>query len=168
MKEILLSARSGPVQKIQVDDEVFLWASNYSWSKHTKKGYAQTAIKVGESWKCILLHRVVMGFTDRHTGEQLDSRDVDHRDRNTFNNQRGNLRPCSRPEGTRNKRAYSGNQYKGVSKAGKKWQARIHDNHTAYYLGVYLAPEEAARAYDRKAIELFGEFAGLNFPLEHA
>ena len=33
-------------------------------------------------------------------------------------------------------------------------------------LGMYKTKEEAARAYDQKAIELFGEFALLNFPEE--
>ncbi len=37
-------------------------------------------------------------------------------------------------------------------------------NSKAYYLGYFDKKEEAARAYDRMAKELHGEFARLNFP----
>lgn len=34
------------------------------------------------------------------------------------------------------------------------------------YLGNYHTPEDAARAYDAKAREIYGEFACVNFPRE--
>jgi len=42
--------------------------------------------------------------------------------------------------------------------------ASIRYMYKTYHLGTDKKAEEAARAYDRKAIELFGEFAFLNFP----
>ena len=46
------------------------------------------------------------------------------------------------------------------------WRKKgLKNNHIK--LGYYATAEQAARAYDKKAKELFGEFAYLNFPEEH-
>ena len=39
-------------------------------------------------------------------------------------------------------------------------------NGKQHYAGIFLEPAEAARARDRLAIRLFGEYAWLNFPDE--
>jgi len=57
-------------------------------------------------------------------------------------------------------------QFKGVSPRGKKWAAYIGAQRL--YLGLFPTPELAAHAYDAKAIELYGEFACLNFPTQKA
>ena len=44
-----------------------------------------------------------------------------------------------------------------------KWNAQIHHNGRKIHLGYFLDEAEAGRAYDRKASELFREFAVLNF-----
>lgn len=56
--------------------------------------------------------------------------------------------------------------YKGVyfHKCQQKFNVRISANNKRFDLGYYDSAEEAARAYDAKAKELFGEFAYLNFP----
>jgi hypothetical protein len=56
--------------------------------------------------------------------------------------------------------------YKGVSRFrdGKKWLAKISIKGKNVYLGAYINPVTAARAYDRKAFELYGSEAKLNFP----
>lgn len=45
---------------------------------------------------------------------------------------------------------------------GSGWQANITFKRTKYYLGHYLTPEEAAFAYNKKALELYGQTAKLN------
>jgi len=57
-------------------------------------------------------------------------------------------------------------QYVGVClcKKGKKWRANINYRNKQYFLGNYNTEEEAARAYDEKAIEFHKENAKLNFP----
>jgi hypothetical protein len=53
-------------------------------------------------------------------------------------------------------------KFHGISynKHVKKWEAKIKRT----YIGIYTTPEEAAKAWDIKAIELYGNEAILNFP----
>ena len=55
--------------------------------------------------------------------------------------------------------------YYGVSfnKTANKWTAQIRHNGQRIHLGYFTNESEAARAFDQKAIELFGVFAKLNF-----
>ena len=55
--------------------------------------------------------------------------------------------------------------YYGVSfnKTANKWTAQIRYNGQRIHLGYFTNESDATRAYDRKAIELFGVFAKLNF-----
>jgi group I intron endonuclease len=54
--------------------------------------------------------------------------------------------------------------YVGVTKRkeSKKWRSRIGINGGRIDLGLFDTPEEAAEAYNKKAIELYGENAKLN------
>jgi len=54
--------------------------------------------------------------------------------------------------------------YKGVHwyKKGNKWCASICFNKKRLHIGLYDTEEEGAFAYNKKAIELFGEYAHLN------
>lgn len=54
--------------------------------------------------------------------------------------------------------------YRGISRSGDKWMAAINFEHSRQYLGCFATKEEAARAYDRRAIELRGPSAAINFP----
>lgn len=45
-----------------------------------------------------------------------------------------------------------------------KWRANIGYNNRLIHLGVFSSQVQAAKHYDDKAGELFGEFAYLNFP----
>ena len=60
----------------------------------------------------------------------------------------------------------SSNVYHGVSKTsdGKKWRVVLKHNLKKHYLGVYANEENAARVYDRNALELIGASAEINFP----
>lgn len=94
---------------------------------------------------------------------------VDHRDGNGLNNRRQNLRFATNSQNIANMRTRGGSsQYKGVyyDKRAGRWKAQIGFNGKRIPIGRYAFEEDAARAYDAKAAELFGEFARLNFPSE--
>lgn len=58
--------------------------------------------------------------------------------------------------------------YRGVYKTswGNTWQAAVQKDGKRHYLGAFKDEESAARAYDRKALSLYGSTANLNFPTE--
>lgn len=62
------------------------------------------------------------------------------------------------------KRTYGTSKYKGVHwyKQSKKWMVQIRLNDKQIYLGLFEREDDAARAYNKKAKEIFGEFACLN------
>ena len=97
----------------------------------------------------------------------LEGMVVDHIDGNGTNNRRTNLRLCTRAQNLYNSRPRaSRSQYKGVrfDKRTGKWIAEITHRGRKHYLGAFDNEIEAAQAYDRKAGELFGPYARLNFP----
>lgn len=58
----------------------------------------------------------------------------------------------------------SSSKYKGVfrRKNAKKWQAKIRKDGHLKHLGTFISEDDAARAYNKAAMELFGEGCYLN------
>jgi hypothetical protein len=93
---------------------------------------------------------------------------VDHKNGDGLNNTRNNLRIVTIAENNYNKRKslnVRSSKYKGVSidKRTNKWRAIIYHKYIKIHLGFFDNEEEAARAYDEAAKELYGEYAVLNF-----
>jgi AP2 domain/HNH endonuclease len=91
---------------------------------------------------------------------------VDHIDGNKLNNQRFNLRRVTANEQQRNVGMRKDNKsgYKGVNWYPKtsKWRAYITVNGKSKTIGFFWTAQEAARAYDIYATEMFGDYAKTN------
>jgi hypothetical protein len=154
MKEIQLTQGKTAL----VDDEDFETLSKRSWSAHWNytKWYAVANINS----KVTKMHRLIM------KAETED--EIDHKDGNGLNNQKANLWFCTRAQNLQNRRANtnSTSQYVGVyfENWTNKWCAAIKKDGRTRKIGRYLTEEEAARARDKVALEVFGSHCRLNFP----
>ena len=140
-----------------VDDEDFEYFNQWKWQAHNQHGrlYATRSEKRGGKQKTIAMHREII-----HTPVDMDT---DHRDHNGLNNQRGNLRKATRAQNLMNQIPRGKSKYLGVSYQENRIRAHIQLKGKKIFLGSFGTEEDAARAYDNKAIELFGEYANLNF-----
>jgi hypothetical protein len=184
MKTIIVESPKHGTKHILVDDEDYELVSQYKWHVHDGKNgrfYARTNIDHqdggtivriinGKEYECkkqtsIEMHRLIMNtpkgmYTDHINPE------------NTLDNRKANLRTCTNQQNCSNRGVNKNNThgFKGITYDGRRkitpWTARIEYKGKRKYIGNYKTKEEAARAYDRKAIELNGEFAHLNFPEE--
>lgn len=154
MKEIKLT--QGKTAK--VDDEDYEWLSQWKW--YYAKGYA-ARYDITKSSKTLYMHREIMKCPDNIQ--------VDHINLDRSDNRKENLRTCTNKENTRNsgKQRNNTSGYNGVTfrKDNNKWRARIKVDGKIIHLGDFNEKHSAAEAYDRAAIEYYGNFATTNFKL---
>lgn len=129
-----------------VDDADFDWLNQYKWS-YLFSGYAFRT-----TWpdnKGVYMHRSILNAKE---GEE-----VDHINGNKLDNQRNNIRLCSRSQNMANRTS------KGMSwrKDRNRWKVRINVEKKEIYIGLYKTRVEAVRAYNEAAIKYHGEFARL-------
>jgi len=144
-----------------VDQEDLGLLNKYSWHLHSCGYAAWRGIKNGEK-QSIYMHRLL---TNAPKGLE-----VDHINMNRLDNRKVNLRVCNKGQNRLNENAKKGSKskYKGVyynNTPGrrKRWVAQIGMNRSLKNLGYFYTEEEAAKAYDKAAKDLHGEFGRLNF-----
>ena len=143
-------------QNAIVDTVDFEWLSQWNWFAHwerkTKSFYAYT------DRARVSMHRLILGCTS-------PQEEGDHKNHDTLDNRRQNLRKCSRAMNAKNnKRRDNKTGYKGVREYRKgRWDARIAVGNNNIHLGRFSSASEAAMAYDKAAKLYHGEFASVNF-----
>lgn len=103
-----------------------------------------------------LMHRLITGDPPSQ---------VDHKDGDGLNNRRSNLRLATPSQNMGNAGPWRGRKYRGAFQEAGRWRSRIQVDGKRVSLGSFTTEEEAARAWDAAAIEAWGDYARLNFPL---
>ena len=148
-----------------VDDEDYERVNQYKWCavRYGDNFYAnRNGGKAGKLNRTFIvkMHREVLG----------DPADmiVDHINHNGLDNRKANLRIVTKEQNLWNSRkniSYGTSIYKGVTffKRDNRWRAYITYKKKHIFIGSFPDEQAAAKAYDEKAKQLFGEFAYLNF-----
>jgi len=139
-----------------VDDNDFGWLSRFSWCAYQTRSTNTVKFYAGRS-KGMFMHRLIMNPSK----DQV----IDHINRDSLDNRRSNLRICTKSKNSMNQAKTRGvSKYKGVNwdKYAKAWRASIFFNKRKLNLGNYHDEAEAAKVYNDKAKEVFGQFALLN------
>ena len=138
-----------------VSEEDYDYLNQWSWCL-SDKGYARRHTQD----ITIYMH---LEITNRMG---LQSHRIDHKDNDPLNNQRDNIRIATIGQNRVNAKTPVTNTsgYKGVvwSNQNKGWVAHIGYNKRKINLGTFDCPIKAAKAYNRAALRLFGEYARLN------
>jgi hypothetical protein len=165
----------------KVDPEDYPRLARYKWyatSSKNNKIYAERTVWCrGRKKRNILMHREVLFGTNpkseflkpKQTQNSNDKNSkllVDHINGDGLDNRKANLRTATPRQNAWNSRAYGKSRYKGIwqVKETGKWCARIKVNGKVRNLGRFSDEVEAAKAYDRAARKMCGEFARFNFP----
>ena len=139
-----------------VDDEDFEELSKYKWHAHGKDRYIYAARSEVQGGRIVrfLMHKELLS-----SGRLM----VDHKNGNTLDNRRENLRKATRGLNRANStlRKNKLSSYRGVCPIGPSWRAQIAG---AVIGSLFKSEVAAALAYDWEARQRFGGFARLNFP----
>lgn len=143
-----------------IDDEDYESVSQYTW--YPSGDYAITSVYNSNGVRTtVTMHRLVFQVPGM----------IDHENQDGLDNRRSNLRCATNSQNQGNRFKPSGvysSIYKGVTwdKRCNRWLSQIKIYNRSKHLGRFNDEAEAACAYDRAAIQHFGEFAYTNFPRE--
>jgi hypothetical protein len=139
---------------VLIDDEDFDKVTKINWTLLKKDGRIYFRKYLFSKRKTLLLHRLII---NAKRGEIID-----HINNNSLDNRKCNLRICTQAQNTMNRKKGKNNHsgYKGVGwvKARRKWQARIKIKGKTIFLGHFVNPKEAHKAYCKASKKYHGKF----------
>lgn len=132
-----------------VSDKDFEELNQYKWWFDGRYPARHLPMKNGKR-KTIRMHQQIMG---------VSILDIDHKNGNSLDNQRTNLRFATRSQNNAN--MIINNFRRGVvwHKLAKKWQAQIQINGKNIYLGLFKNLNEAIIVRKKASKKYYGEFA---------
>ncbi len=140
-------------------DDIDSDLAEIKWTYHLSNGHPYASHVHKLTRKREYLHRLI---AQRVYGKKMDGKFVDHINRDSLDNRRSNLRPCTQAQNAINKNSQSNNTSgrTGVywDKEKNKWFALISVNHVTISLGKYANKEDAIAARVAGEIKYFGEF----------
>jgi len=144
-----------------VDDGDYNVLNKYKWSavKHCKTFYAERNSKSKDGkWKTVRMPVVILKIPK--------GKEVDHRNGNGLDNQRKNLRVCTRSQNAMNRGIINSNTsgFKGVHWDGvsKKWRAQITYGGKYKHLGFFQNISQAYKAYCMACVKYHKDFSKIN------
>lgn len=140
-----------------IDDDDAEWVLPLKWYC-SAYGYAVRDQTVNGGRRAIYMARAIMGAPS--------GLEVDHINGDPLDNRKANLRIATHKQNGRNRKQLGGtSRYKGVcwDSRRRKWKASIGLDCGLVNIGRYDNEVDAARAYDRHAMRLYGEYARPNF-----
>ena len=178
---------------IDKEDEEILEYCTWRTTGHQKSRHSSTEYATGQNTNRTKheglehlgthpkIHRLIM---ERVLSRKLKRDEyIDHIDGNGLNNRRSNLRVATQSQNIANQPKYRtrnfSSKYKGVcwDKERQNWMSYIGSTYGSAgksiktkreYLGRFKNEEDAARAYDKRAREVWGDYAHLNFPTQQS
>jgi hypothetical protein len=168
MKSFNVKSNRWGTHEVLIDEEDSSLINMYKWHLYsTSRHYGLYVVAHPNKKEYYRLHRLIMqakegDIVDHINGNPLDNRKCNLRITNATGN---NMNAKKRKDGLTSK--YKGvckNTTKGPKLHSHPYRAQIQANKKKIALGIFKTEEEAAKVYDAKAIELFGEYAKLNFP----
>jgi hypothetical protein len=135
-------------------------ARDYEWLISQGKWSCSSYGYAGRGAKRVFMHRLIL---ERY-GFELTGKICDHINGNRLDNRLSNLRVATYSQNSCNRGGDKGSasRFKGVTRNGKGWVARIAVNGQSTYLGNFATEEDAAIAYNKAAVKHHGNFAFLN------
>lgn len=130
------------------------------WKKGREVGSKDKYSKVNVNGQMILRYRIIYLLVKGYVPKEID-----HINRNSQIDRIENLRAATHSNNAANSiRKKNSTGYKGVHfcKSTGKYRAQIKKNYKKFHLGRYVTAKEAAIAYNKAALKLFGKFACLN------